>query len=293
VKKYRILVLTFVFLFLLSCFPVYGQDVKSGGIKKEIMMEMAESWAKAWKTRKGELRYNIMSEKMKREFEEKQGTLENGNLNTSIRYSSPWVVSYTVDVDEESESAEVCYVMKTSPNDYYVMWDYLAFGFDNVKNKMEVIASVSSDLFNYDEPHECVSEVFPHSVSYGNIGEMDKYIIPYSTYVNISSAAASMISSEHMYKDKFISSIYLYQTSADNTGKIITIDFDMTATSRSLPINPAKDEKIKKLKGENIDEYIKLFSEYDLDSAKDINYTLKAKVDLETEGVVSIDLQHK
>ncbi len=291
-KNFNFIILVFTTAFFLNSF-VYAQTTN----KKEVMTEMVEKWAEAWKTRDGKPRYDMMSEKMKKDFEEKQGKTDEGNLIYSIRWSSPWVESYTVDVDEENENAEICYIMKTSHNDYYVMWDYIAFGFNKPKNKMEVIACASTDLSNYDKLHECVSENFPHSVScswgpvyenYSLYKQLNKF------YIKLEEAIAAMISTEFICDGRIISCVDIEQMNLDNTGKIITVDANITAMTEILPpVNPAKDENLKSLKSENIDDYIKFFSDYDLTSTQDINYTLKAKIDLETNGIVSIELQHK
>ncbi len=289
-RKYYFVTLILAVLFSLSCFPVYGQTVKSYVLKKEIMTEMAEKWAEAWSTRDGKPRYDMMSEKMKRDFEEKQGRTEEGNLIYSICWSSPWVESYTVDVDEDSQSAEICYIMKTSPGDYYVMWDYIAFGYNGRTNKAEVIASNSSHLFDYDEVYEKPKESFtPLSFTYRNT---DQNTITYETYNKISNAAGFMISSENIYKNKFITGLDFEQTGMDNIGKIFVVDMDMIVSYVNLPENPAKDEALKNLKTQNIDEYIRLFTEYEINAVKEKHYTLQAKVDLETEGVVSIALEN-
>jgi len=283
-NKNKIFLLT-VMLLTVSCFmPVYGlENKKSVTLQKETMTDMANIWAEAWETRNGRPRYEMMSDDMKRKFEEEQDRLENGELNMSIRWSSPWVEDYTINV--EDDSAEICYVMKVSTEEYYVMWEYIAFGINRQNNKTEVIAQNTSDLFEYDKSSGSVTDSL-YGVSYGNIEES---MLPDYTYFKLTDILRVMISAEYKYRDKFISAIDFMQTGLDNTGSLVTVDSNITATVRSLPSNPAKDEALKKVKEENINEYIRLFSEYMTET--EVHYTLQAKVDLETEGIVSVALE--
>jgi len=282
IKNFKFILPVFVISIFLNCFMVYGQTAD----KKEIITDMANKWAEAWKTRDGNLRYNIMSEKMKKEFETNQGT-DNGKIIMSIRWSSPWVESYTVNVNEETDSAKICYIMTDSGGDYCIMWDYLSFSYNAGKNKPEVIACNTSDLFGYDK----VSEIVIDNLTSASFGNIDESLIPFETYYKMQNAVKHMISSEFRYKNKFITRLDFEQVALDNIGKVITSDINMTVSYMSLPANPANDENLIKLKSENLEQYIKLFSEYNKEETE--NYILKVKFDLETEGIVSIDLQHK
>ncbi len=281
-KNCGFLIFIFAVTLFFNCFMVYGQTLN----KKDVMTDMANNWAEAWTSRDGELRYDMMSDKMKKEFEEKQGILENGKLNTSIRWSSPWVERYIIDVDEETETAEIKYVMADSGCGWYVMWDYIAFNYNEYKGEMEVVACNTSDLFGY-------ADAIVQSLTGTSYEFMDNSSIPAEMYYHaIDETVKSMISSEAMYKNKNVYSFLLKQTSDDNIGKMAIDDIDVSVTYNDFPINPAKDESLRKLKTENYDEYIKLFSEYN-NAEKTENYNLRVKVDLETEGIVSIELKHK
>lgn len=93
--------------------------------------ELTEVWANALKTRDGKPRYEMMSEKAKEKFEQEQINRSGEDWNFNIGWSSPWVVSF--DIEIEGMTANIVYAMKTSePADYY-MRETLTFVMENGK----------------------------------------------------------------------------------------------------------------------------------------------------------------
>ncbi|WP_312094909.1 M56 family metallopeptidase [Aminipila sp.] len=91
---------------------------------------LALIWADAWKTRDGRARYEIMNSPMQSKFRAQQGSVDNTNiLNYSIRWSSPWVVSYNIALD--GDQAVVTYLYTDSTTRTYRSTERLSFGDEN------------------------------------------------------------------------------------------------------------------------------------------------------------------
>lgn len=97
--------------------------------KEEKMIELTEDWANALKTRDGKPRYEMMSDKAKQKFEQEQIKRSGENWNYNIGDSSPWVVSY--DIEIEGMTANIVYTMKTSDPASYYKREILTFARQN------------------------------------------------------------------------------------------------------------------------------------------------------------------
>lgn len=97
--------------------------------KEEKMIELTEDWANALKTRDGKPRYEMMSNKAKQKFEQEQIQRSGENWNYNIGDSSPWVVSY--DIEIEGMTANIVYTMKTSDPASYYKREILTFARQN------------------------------------------------------------------------------------------------------------------------------------------------------------------
>lgn len=95
--------------------------------------ELAEIWANALITRDGKPRYEMMSEKAKAQFEQEQITRSGENWNYNIGDSSPWVVSFNIDID--GMTAFVHYDLQTSEPANYQMKEIVTF----VKDKDDLV----------------------------------------------------------------------------------------------------------------------------------------------------------
>ncbi|MDD4690601.1 MAG: hypothetical protein PHE51_12775 [Eubacteriales bacterium] len=91
---------------------------------------LADIWANAWMTRDGKSRYEIMSESMKQEFENEQLRV-NGEDGSPwvIRWSSPWVVSYSIEVNEDK--AVINYEYTDSTTAIYQGTESITIGYEN------------------------------------------------------------------------------------------------------------------------------------------------------------------
>ncbi|AOT69295.1 M56 family metallopeptidase [Geosporobacter ferrireducens] len=87
---------------------------------------LATVWANALKTRDGQPRYEMMSEKMKEKFEQEQIDRADENWNFNIGVSSPWVVDFEVKLD--GANANITYLTMTSEPAYYNRMETLTFG---------------------------------------------------------------------------------------------------------------------------------------------------------------------
>lgn len=110
---------------------------------KSDVEKLADIWANAWMTRDGKARYEIMSESMKREFEDEQLRV-NGNEGDPwvIRWSSPWVVSYSIEVNKDKATINYKYTDSTTAT--YEGTEFLTIGNEN--GKSVVISHNDSDI---------------------------------------------------------------------------------------------------------------------------------------------------
>jgi beta-lactamase regulating signal transducer with metallopeptidase domain len=104
---------------------------------------LADIWANAWMTRDGKARYEIMSESMKLEFGDEQLRV-NGNDGDPwvIRWSSPWVVSYSIEVNKDKAAINYKYTDSTTAT--YEGTEFLTIGNEN--GKSVVISHNDSDI---------------------------------------------------------------------------------------------------------------------------------------------------
>ena len=96
---------------------------------------IASTWAEALKTRDGEPRYELMSEKMKENFIAAQKQ-QSEPWNFIIGDSSPWVLDYEITVNE-GNSVDILYHMTDSTGENYGKREIIRFGKE--KNKTVVI----------------------------------------------------------------------------------------------------------------------------------------------------------
>lgn len=102
---------------------------------------LAEIWASAWKSRDGKLRYAIMSKDMREDFVKNLETVDN-ELVWSIRWSSPWVLDYTIEMGEDS--ATIYYVYTDSTTAKYTSQENITFSMED--GKQVVSSAHNSEL---------------------------------------------------------------------------------------------------------------------------------------------------
>lgn len=105
-----------------------GFEISKGADTQEY--KLADIWAKAWMTRDGKARYDIMGAAMRATFEAQQ--LEASGPDGDpwvIRWSSPWVTSYTIDL--EDNTALINYEYTDSTEAVYEGYERITFGEEN------------------------------------------------------------------------------------------------------------------------------------------------------------------
>lgn len=78
----------------------------------EEIEQLAKVWADALKTRDGEPRYEMMSERARQKFEQEQINTSGEDWNYIIGNSSPWVIDYNIQI--EGTIATITYTTQTS-----------------------------------------------------------------------------------------------------------------------------------------------------------------------------------
>ncbi|HYE67276.1 MAG TPA: hypothetical protein VEA58_01615 [Anaerovoracaceae bacterium] len=123
-------------------------DALPGEPEYSEMLSMSTIWAEALKTRDGEPRFEIMSEKLQGEFIEGQ-KLRSDPWNFNIGVSSPWVTDYEITVHQNS--AEILYHMTDSTQGIYDMREIIYFGEENGKTVVTEAEELPGDWERYDD----------------------------------------------------------------------------------------------------------------------------------------------
>lgn len=100
------------------------EGVSSEEVNEKIE-ELSTVWATALKTRDGKPRYEMMSEKAKEKFVQEQISVSGENWNYVIGDSSPWVVSFEIQI--EGMTATITYEMQTSEASSYSKIETIRF----------------------------------------------------------------------------------------------------------------------------------------------------------------------
>ena len=65
------------------------------------MLEVSNKWAETWQSRDGKARYELMDDKMQKTFYKQQSEVNGKEGVWVIRWSSPWVESYDILLEED------------------------------------------------------------------------------------------------------------------------------------------------------------------------------------------------
>lgn len=128
------------------------------------MSSLAAIWAESLKTRDGEPRYKIMSEKLQKEFIEGQKQ-RNNPWNFNIGVSSPWVADYEITIHQDS--AEILYHLTDSTQEIYDEREIIYFGKENGKTVVIDAEELLSDWerYNYYAPTaEAAMQVYSNAL---------------------------------------------------------------------------------------------------------------------------------
>lgn len=93
--------------------------------------ELSRQWAEAWRSRDGSKRYEIMSSTMQTEYRAEQQRVTGDPLNNVIRWSSPWVDGYGIEL--RGERVLITYLYKDSTGSEYKGTEWLSFGEESGK----------------------------------------------------------------------------------------------------------------------------------------------------------------
>lgn len=108
---------------------INSDDVQNERLKKALV------WAEALKTRDGKPRYDMMTDELKKEFEENQKQLAGDDWNFVIGYSSPRTTSYDIVVD--GDNAYITYYQEDNTGARYSVDEKIVFTEDNLVSDSE------------------------------------------------------------------------------------------------------------------------------------------------------------
>ena len=149
-----LVVMTLVLTMTCGCLVSYGGSdpvtAQADTAVAEQIRAMAEDWAKALESRDGKIRYAMMSQAEKESFIAEQKDALGEDWNYVIGWSSPWVVSYSVEAKEDT--AIITYAMQDSSPSQYTMKELLQFDVEN--NKLVVTNHITSNLY-WDDGKVC------------------------------------------------------------------------------------------------------------------------------------------
>lgn len=126
--------------------------------EEERIHALSIDWAKALQVRDGQPRYEIMTDKAKEKFEQEQILRSGENWNFVIGDSSPWVIDYTIKIDDLT--AEIGYVSETSEPAYYHSKEILHFVKENDVLLVDEYETIyENHKFDYDELQGILSDL--------------------------------------------------------------------------------------------------------------------------------------
>lgn len=162
-KGMALVAMTLVLALSCGCLVSYGGadtggdplvDMAENAVLTAEQQEMVRLWAEALSIRDGKIRYDMMGEKAKTQFEAEQKAVQGEDWDFNIGGSSPWVMSY--EVDEKENAAIITYTMQDSIPQCYTMKELLKFGEENGKTVVE--SYLTSNLYWEDgKVHPVVS----------------------------------------------------------------------------------------------------------------------------------------
>lgn len=209
--------------------------------------DMAEDWAKALETRDGKIRYAMMSKAEKEAFIAEQKSALGEDWNYVIGWSSPWVVSYSVEAKEDT--AIITYTMQDSSPSQYTMKELLQFDVEN--NKLVVMNHITSNVYWED------GKVYPVRSADGM--ELEEGIWDFLTQSVVGVFSQGELG---VYEwEEFHFDIQNVTTKHRNNGRDeVTVDFLLHTKYRNPFCDPAEVDYIKKTK--NSEQYETLYREY-------------------------------
>ena len=128
--------------------PESQSDVVASSFQLDDEMVMSNIWAEAWKERDGSMRYPMMSQEEKERYLAQQ-KLDDGTYARTIGWSSPWVVEYWVEKEQE-DSTCIHYIGNTSdPGREYAWEEELEFGWEN--SERVVVKSAMTEIYGMNQ----------------------------------------------------------------------------------------------------------------------------------------------
>lgn len=250
-KGMALVAMTLVLALTCGCLVSYGgsdtADAQVDTAVVEQIRTMAEDWAEALEVRDGKIRYAMMSQGEKEAFIAEQKDALGEDWNYVIGWSSPWVVSYSVEAKEDT--AIITYTMQDSSPSQYTMKELLQFDVEN--NKLVVTNHITSNLY-WDD-----GKVYPGRSSSGV--EVDEGIWDFLTQ---SVMGVFMQGELGAYEyEEFQFDMQNVTTKHLNNGRDeVTVDFLLNTKYRNPFCDPAEVDYIKKVK--NKEAYETLYQDY-------------------------------
>ncbi|MBQ9091012.1 MAG: M56 family metallopeptidase, partial [Anaerotignum sp.] len=250
--------MTLILALTCGCLVSYGGADKGGeplvqmaknGILTEEQQEMVRLWAEALSIRDGKIRYDMMGEDAKAQFEAEQKAVQGEDWDFNIGGSSPWVVSY--EVEEKENAAIITYTMQDSTPQFYTMKELLKFGEENGKTVVE--SYLISNLYWED------GKVNPVVSRTGM--ELDEGIwdFMYQSVVGFISQSKWQIYELEAYNFNIVN---VERKRLENGRDEVTVDFGLQIVHRNHFCDPAETSYLKKVKEQGRKDYEFLYQEY-------------------------------
>ena len=257
-KGMALVAMTLVLALSCGCLVSYGGadtggdplvDMAENAVLTAEQQEMVRLWAEALSIRDGKIRYDMMGEKAKTQFEAEQKAVQGEDWDFNIGGSSPWVMSY--EVDEKENAAIITYTMQDSIPQCYTMKELLKFGEENGKTVVE--SYLTSNLYWEDgKVHPVVSRAG---------AEIDEGIwdFMYQSVIGFYSE-----SKWNIYEiERFDFDIQSVTTEKlDDTRERVTVDFGMKMSYRNPFRNPDEAGYIEQAKETGHPYYEIFYKEY-------------------------------
>lgn len=268
-KGVALVAMTLVLAMSCGCLVSYGGadaggeplvDMAENAVLTAKQQEMVRLWAEALSIRDGKIRYDMMGEKAKAQFEAEQKAVQGEDWDFNIGGSSPWVMAY--EVEEKENAAIITYTLQDSIPQQYTRKELLKFGEENGKAVVE--SYLISNLYWADgKVHPVVSRTGV---------ELEEGIWDF-LYQSVVGAISQ--GEWHIYElEAFDFDIQNVTRERLSNGRDeVTVDFHLNVVHNNPFRDPDEAGYIKRAKEDNHYHYAVLYEEYY--QPKDANFNMR------------------
>lgn len=219
--------------------------------ESQTLEDMAEDWAEALSLRKGEIRYEMMSENMKEQFVQEQIAVQGKDWSYNIGGSSPWVNDYEITLKDDK--ATIVYDMMDSTPQHYEMIEILKFG--KTDGKPVVTFDTCSDLRLGGKSYTTLYPTYFWNKDAADHGMLDFLRESVFEVFRQNFGDSELVSLAFDFKD-------VQKKTRGNGNEEITVDFTVTLDYRQPFRDPDEAEYVRKYLTSDPEKYEECYRGY-------------------------------